>query len=59
MITVGVVRELAYMSGYVGVEVCTSIDVSGKIIGLRVSENYVKISSPIIIHRHLQLYLDH
>jgi hypothetical protein len=44
MITVGVVRELAYMSGYVGVEVCTSIDVSGKIIGLRVSENYVKIS---------------
>lgn len=44
MITVGVIRELAYMSGYVKNEVYAAIDVDGKNIGVKASENYVKIS---------------
>lgn len=43
MITVGAVRELAYMSQHVGVVLRVSIDISGRRLELEIEENSVKI----------------
>jgi len=44
MITVGVVRELAYMSQYVGGPLYVAIDIGNQKLSLNVSENDVRIS---------------
>jgi hypothetical protein len=44
MITVGAVRELAYMSQHLGVPLYIAIDAGGKHLSLKVEENSVHIS---------------
>lgn len=44
MITVGAVRELAYMSQHAGVPFYIAIDAGGRNLSLKVEENFVHVS---------------
>ena len=44
MITVGAIRELAYMSQHAEAPLYVAIDIKGKHLSLKVEENYVAIS---------------